>query len=104
MRYRHRTLPVLLQQDWVGFLFLLPFLVLLAIHDALGLSDSIVGGNQNDRDSFAFNWCLIIVFLSGVSTFVAHAVFVVLRRPDWRWFVAKLLVLIAYWASAVSFR
>jgi hypothetical protein len=46
----------LLESHWVGFLFLVPFFVLLGVHDALGLSDAAsLLRDQRDADSQLFN-------------------------------------------------
>lgn len=87
----------LLQSHWIGFLWLLPFLVVLGIHDALGLSDAaLLLRDQRDRDSQLFNFAMIGIFFAGVSSFVAHAA--ILKNRSAHWFVVKIVILVAYWS------
>jgi hypothetical protein len=36
------TTRTIVQSHWIGFLFLLPFLIMLVVHDTLGLSDAFL--------------------------------------------------------------
>ena len=80
-----------LQSHWIGALFLVPFLIMLWIHHALGLSDAfLLVGDQRDRDSQVFNLFMGSVFYVGVGLFSAHALS--LLAKGWRWVILKLLV------------
>jgi hypothetical protein len=88
------------QSHWAGFLFLVPFIVLLGIHDVLGLSDAaLLLRDQRDRDSQLFNFVMIGVFYAGVVLFVADAVS--LANRGWRWLVLKLVLLVVYWGAVL---
>ena len=87
-----------MQSHWIGFLFLLPFLVLIWVRDALGLSDAfLLLKDQRDRDSQLFNLAMVAVFYVGIACFVAHALYLTSRGRQWLY--AKLLLLAVYWAA-----
>ena len=57
------TTRTIIQSHWIGFLFLLPFLIMLAVHDTLGLSDAFLFvRDQRDHDSQMFNFVMVAVF------------------------------------------
>lgn len=92
------TTRSVIQSHWSGFSFLLPFLIMLALHDMLGLSDAfLLLTDQRDRDSQMFNFAMVAVFYLGVAAFVAHALFVASRSR--LWLCGKLLLLAAYWSG-----
>ncbi len=39
-KFNSMTARTVIHSHWIGFLLLLPFLIMLAVHDALGLSDA----------------------------------------------------------------
>src|SRR5437879_563600 len=86
---------------WFGFLFLVPVLVMFAVHEWLGLSDAMLEvRNQKDSDSMVFNFAMVAVFYAGIGAFLLHEMEVILRRGRSRhWVVGKLLFLAAYWGS-----
>jgi hypothetical protein len=97
------TTKIVIQSHWIGFLFLLPFLIMLAVHDALGLSDAfLLVKDQRDRNSQMFNLAMVAVFYLGVAAFVTHAAFLAGRSK--LWFCAKLLLLAAYWSGIFLLR
>jgi len=62
------------QSHWVGFLFLVPFLVMLAVHRFLGLSDALmIQTPPGEREAHTFNLVMVAVFYLGIAAFVAHA-------------------------------
>jgi hypothetical protein len=97
------TAKTIIQSHWIGFFFLLPFILMLALHNALGLSDAaLLVQNQRGRDSQMFNFAMIAVFYLGVTAFVAHALFLAGRSK--LWLCGKLAVLAAYWTSILLLR
>ena len=97
------TAKTFIQSHWIGFLFLLPFVIMLAVHDALGLSDAfLLVKDQRDRDSQPFNVAMVAVFYLGVAAFVAHAVFLAGRSR--LWLCGKVLLLAAYWSGIFLLR
>jgi uncharacterized transporter YbjL len=104
MRFSLRTLLIdFLTQHWLGFLLLLPFLLLLAIHNAIGVSDSMWLDTTNPGPFF-FNCMLIITFIATVGAYVAQTVVAAIRRGGWAWVAAKLVVLVIYWTAIVTIR
>lgn len=92
------TARTIVHSHWSGFLFLLPFLITLAVHDALGLSDAfLLVRDQRDRDSQMFNLFMVAVFYLGVFAFIIQAVCLASRSKVW--FCGKLLILAAYWCG-----
>lgn len=85
------------------FLFLLPFVTLLCVHDALGLSDAFLAGRtQRDLDSLNFNLVLMATFGLGVAGFVIHATTIAHRSKPWLY--AKLVILAAGWIAMTLIR
>ena len=90
----------IIQSHWVSFLCLLPFLVMLAVHRLLGLSDALmVQTPPGERDAHTYNLIMVGVFYVGVAAFVVHAF--AFARGGGMWFVAKLLALVVYWIMIV---
>jgi hypothetical protein len=101
MRYRLRTLLIAFGRSVIGLLFFVPFLLLLAIHDALGLSDDLGG---LDHPVAAFNWLLVAAMSTGILGCFLHAVIATIHGDSWRLLVARLLVLAAFWAAVITLR
>lgn len=84
------------QSHLASFLFLVPFVVMLCVHDALGLSDAFLAGReQRDLDSLNFNLVMMAAFGFGVAGFVIHASTIAHRSK--RWLYAKLTILALGW-------
>lgn len=97
------TTRIIIQSHWIGFLFLLPFLIMLAVHDRLGFSDAfLLVRGQRDRDSQMFNFAMAFVFYMGVTAFVAHAL--ILASRSRLWLCGKFLFLVAYWSGILLLR
>jgi hypothetical protein len=88
----------LLESQWLTFACLLPFVSMLVLHDALGLSDAALWlENQLDRDSQLFNFAMIGVFHLSVGSYIVHAAYLAGRSR--RWFVIKAVFLILFWCA-----
>lgn len=93
---------VIIQPHWVGFLCLVPFLVMLAVHRLLGLSDALmVQTPPGERDAHSYNLVMAGVFFVGVTAFIVHAF--AIARGHSAWLVVKLLALVIYWSMIVIF-
>ena len=57
--------------------------------------------DQRDRESQLFNFVMAAVFSAGVAAFLAHT-FILVGRGR-RWLAIKLLALVAYWGSILSY-
>jgi hypothetical protein len=55
---------------WIGFLFLLPFVVMFVLHDPLGMTDAFLMG---DRASADYNLMTFAALLLGSLAFVVYA-------------------------------
>ena len=63
---------------------MLPFLIMLVVHDTLGLSDAFLFvRDQRDHDSQMFSFVMVAVFYLGVAAFVAHAAILASRSRLW---------------------
>ena len=88
------------QSHWVTFLFILPFLVLLIVHESMGLTDAfMLVQDQRDFDSRSFNLVLYLSLKLGVCGFVLHASYIRFRSE--RSFYIKLVVLVVGTIAAV---
>jgi hypothetical protein len=85
----------------LNFLWLVPCLVMIAIHDVLGLSDAALRlETQLDRDSQLFNLTMVAVFYVGATGNFAHAVMI--EQDDRRWLLLKIAVFAVYWWAVIS--
>lgn len=92
----------ILRSHWVGFLSLVPSLVLLAIHRLLGLSDALMAQTPpREQEAHTYNLIMICVFYAGVVGFTAHTF--AFARGNQSQLAAKLLALAAYWILFVMF-
>jgi len=102
-KFNTMTARTVIHSHWIGFLFLLPFLIMLAVHDALGLSDAFfLVADQGDRDSQMFNLAMVAMFYLGVAAFVGHALSLASRSR--LWLCEKILLLLAGWCGIVLLR
>jgi hypothetical protein len=84
---------------WIGFVFLLPHVVMLVGHEALGMTDAFLGAQTPwDRLSADYNLTTALVGLVGSLAFVVSAVALpVVNDRGIRWIVPKLVFLVLYW-------
>src|SRR5260221_11852612 len=86
----------IMQSHWVAFVFLLPAVIMLILHQRLGLSDALnVPTPSGEREAHLFNWVMVMVFWIGIAAFSLHALS--LCNRGWSWIGAKLVVLAIYW-------
>ena len=106
----HWARPIRLQDGgfwnahWIGFVFLVPFLGMLAVHELLGMSDALLWlQDQRDADAQLFNLLMIAVFYLGSLAFVVYAFALpMLKGQGWRWVLPKLIFWAAYWCAIVA--
>ena len=83
------------------FAWLVPFLVMLAVHRALNLSDAMGGATvvpvPGERDALLYNYIMVMVFYAGVAAYVWHTFAAAPRKPGWVAF--KLVFLVVGWAG-----
>ncbi len=89
------------KSHWLTFACLVPFLVMLAMHRALNLSDTMTGRSEipvpGQRDGLLYNYVMAMVFYGGISAYVWHTFGAAPRKPGW--VVFKLIFLVAGWAG-----
>ena len=89
-----------MQSHWIGFVFLLPFLVMLGVHHVLDLSDALmVATPPGEREARVFNFVMVVVFFAGIAAFAGHALSLAGRSRGW--LAAKLAVLVGYWVGVL---
>jgi hypothetical protein len=90
----------LLGQHWFCIVPLLPFIVMLSLHQALGMSDDMLGHVAGTRlpapAEIAFNYIMVLVFFLGIAGFLAHSFS--LARSSTLWLIIKLAALAAGWS------
>ena len=87
----------IIQSHWAGFLCLVPFLVMLAVHRLLGLSDALmIQAPPGEREAHTYNLIMVGVFYFGVAAFVIHAFGFAFARHGAVWLIAKLVALVVY--------
>lgn len=90
------------RSHWLGFLCLIPFLVMLWVHEAVGLSDAVlVRPAPGKRAAMLYNFLMIGVFYAGIVAFLVHAVYVV--DGGTRWLLFKIAVVVLYWGAILWF-
>lgn len=84
---------------WIGFLFLLPFVVMIVAHEVLGMSDALLMGNDpRDDDARPYNLLMIAVLYLGSLAFVVYTFALpIMKGRGWRWVFPKLMFLAIYW-------
>ena len=83
---------------WLTFACLLPFLLMLAVHRALNLSDALmVAAPLGEREAYLYNLLMVGVFYASVTAFLAHT-FAFAPR-DRGWVIFNLVFLAAWWCG-----
>jgi hypothetical protein len=95
------NLKSVFESHWISFLILVPSLVLIGLHEFLGLSDAmLLLRNQHDRDSQLFNFVMTPVILWSLLGCVGHAVYTAHRGV--RWLRLKIVVVVVYYLSIIG--
>jgi hypothetical protein len=89
------------QSHWFCLVYLLPAAGMIALHEALGLSDVMgavpVGQRPPTDGELFFNYSMVGLFYLGILGYVIDAVRLASR--GWKWVVVKLLLLaVGWWA------
>jgi len=84
---------------WIGFLFLLPFVVMYVIRELLGMSTAYVaGGTTWDEFSVEYTLNMLASLRLGSLAFVIYTLAMpVIKGRGWRWVIPKLVFLVFYW-------
>jgi len=89
---------------WIGFLFLLPFIAMIAAHELLGMTDAFLVGGDTPWDNVSrdYNLVMFAALFLGTAAFLIHALFLPVRqRRGGRWVLPKLVFLALYWLVVV---
>ena len=86
----------IMRSHWLPFPFLLVFPLMVWVHHILGLSDALmVQTPPGEREARTYNLIMVLVGWSAIGFFFVHTLS--LLHQSWRWAVAKLAFLAAYW-------
>ncbi len=81
---------------WIGFPFLLPFVVMFVLHEPLGMTDAFLMG---DRVSAEYNLITMAALFFGSLAFVVCAFALpIMKGRGWRWVPLKIIFLLCFWA------
>jgi hypothetical protein len=86
---------------WIGFVFLLPFVVILVVHEFRGMSDALFAGNDpRDDDARLYNLLMLVALFLGSLAFVIYAFALpIVTGRGWRWILPRLIFLAFYWGA-----
>jgi hypothetical protein len=84
---------------WVGFLFLVPFVVMFVLHEPLGMTDAFLMGDQGSAN---YNLMTFATLFLGSSAFVIYAFALpIAKGRGWRWVMPKIIFLVVLWGVAI---
>ena len=84
---------------WIGFLFLVPFVVVFVLHDPLGMTDAFLMG---DRVSANYNLLTFAALFLGSLAFVIYALALpIVKGRGWRWVMPEIIFLVVFWGVAI---
>jgi hypothetical protein len=82
---------------WIGYLFLLPAVVMLALHELLGMTDAFLMG---DRVSPEHDLTTLAALNLGSVAFVIYAFALpIVKGQGWRWVPPKIVHLVCFWGA-----
>jgi hypothetical protein len=89
-----------MRSHWLTFACLLPFVVMLAIHRALNLSDAVmVATPPGEHQATLYNLVMVGMFYASVTGYLVHTFAVAAR--DRGWIALKLVLLAVGWTSVI---
>ena len=84
---------------WIGYLFLLPAVVMLVLHEPLGMTDAFFMG---DRVSADYNLMMLAALILGSVAFVVSAFALpIVKGRGWRWVPPKIIHLVCFWGAVL---
>ena len=84
---------------WIGYLFLLPGIVMLVLHEPLGMTDAFL---MSDRVSADYNLTTLAALILGSVAFLVYAfVLPIVKGRGWRWVPPKIIHLIFFWGAVI---
>ena len=84
---------------WIGYLFLLPAVVMLVLHEPLGMTDTFLMG---DRVSADHNLMTLTALILGSVAFVFYAFALpIVKGRGWIWVPPKIIHLVCFWGAVM---
>jgi hypothetical protein len=84
---------------WIGYLFLLPAVVTLLLHEPLGMTVAFLMGDQVSAD---YNLMTLSALTLGSVAFVVYALALpIVKGRGWRWVPPKIIHLICLWGAVI---
>jgi hypothetical protein len=84
---------------WIGYLFLLPAVVMLVLHEPLGMTDASLMGDGVSADHYRMTLDALIL---GSVAFVAYAFALpIVKGRGWRWVPPKIIHLVCFWGAVM---
>ena len=84
---------------WIGYLFLLPAVVMLVLPEPLGMTDATLMG---DRVSADHNLMTLSALILGSVAFVVYAFALpIVKGRGWRWVPPKIIDLVCFWGAVM---
>jgi hypothetical protein len=84
---------------WIGYLFMLPAVVMLALHETLGMTEAFL---TDDRLSADYNLMTRGALILGSVAFLAYAFALpIVKGRGWRWVPPKIIHLVFFWGAVM---
>jgi hypothetical protein len=86
-------------RHWIGYLFLLPAVVMLVLHEPLGMTGAYL---MRDTDSADYNLMTLAALILGSVAFVVYAFALpIVKGRGWRWVPPKIIHLVFFWGAVM---
>jgi hypothetical protein len=84
---------------WVGYLFLLAAVVMVVLHEPLGMTDTFLMGDKVSAD---YNLVPLAALILGSVAFVVYAFALpIMKGQGWRWVPPKIIHLVCFWGAVM---
>src|SRR3954469_4703160 len=84
---------------WIGYLFLLPAVVTLVLHEPLGMTDEFL---RSDRVAADHKLMTLSALILGSAAFVVYAFALpIVKGRGWIWVPPKIIHLVCFWGAVM---
>ena len=84
---------------WIGYLFLLPVVAMLVLHEPLGMTTAFLMGDSVSAD---YNLMTLAALILGSVAFVVYAFALpIVTGRGWRWVPPKMIHLVCFWGAVM---